>query len=143
MAKVQIKMPEEFLLKLSLLGAHTEDICTKMLYAGGEVVLDKTKFALSKVVGNNTKYPSRSSGELQGALGLSSVKTDKRGHYNIKIGFREPRKDGQSNAKLANILEYGKSNQPAKPFLKPARNQSRKECICAMQQTFDDEVNRL
>lgn len=143
MAKVQIKMPEEFLLKLSSLGAHTEDICTKMLQIGGNVILKQTKVSLEKVIGHGTKYPSRSSGELQGALGLSSVKTDKQGHYNIKIGFREPRKDGQSNAKLANIFEYGKSNQPAKPFLKPARNQSRKECICAMQQTFDEEVNRL
>ena len=138
-----MKLPEEFLLKISKLGTHTEDICTKMLYSGGEVILRKTKESLSNVIGKNTKYPSRSSGELEDALGLSSVKVDKKGQYNIKVGFSESRKNGQSNAKLANIIEYGKSNQGAKPFLKPAKKASRKECISAMEQAFLNEVKKL
>jgi hypothetical protein len=44
----------------------------------------------------------------------------------VKIGFKEPRRNGESNAKIANIIEYGKSGQPPKPFLKPARSASRK-----------------
>ena len=41
---------------------------------------------------------------------------DKNGDFNIKVGFSEPRPDGESNAMLASILEYGKSGQPAKPL---------------------------
>jgi hypothetical protein len=61
----------------------------------------------------------------------------------VKIGFSEPRKDGSSNAKIANILEYGRSNQAAKPFLKPAKTSSRKECLDAMQEQFQRELEQI
>jgi len=131
-AKVEVKMPEEFLLKLSRLGERTDEIIPKVLEAGGEVVLSKVKSNLQSVIGSGTKYPSRATGELVNALGLSPAKQDRDGNHNIKIGFSEPRKDGESNAKIANIIEYGKSGQPAKPFLKPAKSATRKSCIEAM-----------
>ena len=105
MAKAYMKLPDDFLEKLSSLGNRTDEICEKMLKAGGEVVLSKAKSNLSSVVGQGTKYKTRSTGELESALGLSDVRLDKNGNYNIKIGFAESRKDGSSNAKLANIIE--------------------------------------
>ena len=143
MAKVDVKMPEEFLLKLSRLGSNTDAVAEKVLEAGGQVVLSKVKANLSAVIGSGTKYDSRSTGELEASLGLSPVKADRNGNHNIKIGFSEPRSDGSSNAKLANILEYGKHGQPAKPFLKPAKTSSRAECIRVMTQTLDEEVGKL
>lgn len=143
MAKVDVKMPEEFLLKLSRLGSNTDAVAEKVLEAGGQVVLSKVKANLSAVIGSGTKYDSRSTGELEASLGLSPVKTDRDGNHNIKIGFSEPRSDGGSNAKLANILEYGKHGQPAKPFLKPAKTSSRAECVRVMTQTLDEEVSKL
>ena len=140
MAKVDVKMPEEFLLKLSHLGSDTDVVAEKVLEAGGQVVLSRVKANLSAVIGSGTKYDSRSTGELEASLGLSPVKADRDGNHNIKIGFSEPRHDGGSNAKLANILEYGKHGQPAKPFLKPAKTSSRAECIRVMTQTLDEEV---
>ena len=143
MAKAYVKLPEDFLQKLSKLGNRTDEICEKMLKAGGEVVLSKAKSNLSSVVGSGTKYKSRSTGELEGALGLSEVRLDKNGNYNIKIGFAESRKDGSSNAKLANIIEYGKSGQVAKPFMKPAKSASKNQCIEVMKATFDKEVSNI
>ncbi len=143
MAKVDVKLPEDFLVKLSRLGNKTDEICGKALEAGGEVVLAKVKSNLSSVVGSGTKYESRSTGELEDSVGLSPVKMDRDGNHNIKIGFSEPRPDGGSNAKIANIIEYGKHGQPAKPFLKPARSASRRECISAMQRVLEEEVGRL
>lgn len=143
MAKVDVKMPEDFLLKLSGLGNKTDEICEKALEAGGEVVLEKVKENLALVIGSGTKYDSRSTGELEQSLGLTSVKQDRDGNHNIKIGFSEPRSDGGSNAKIANIIEYGKHGQPAKPFLKPAKSSSRKACISTMQETLEREVEKL
>ena len=143
MAKVDVKMPEEFLLKLSRLGSGTDAVAEKVLEAGGEVILTKVRSNLSSVVGSGTKYASRSTGELEASLGLSPVKADRDGNHNIKVGFSEPRSDGGSNAKLANILEYGKHGQPAKPFLKPAKSASHAECIRVMKQTLDEEVAKL
>lgn len=142
MAKVDIKMPEEFLQKLSRLGSDFDEVAESVLEAGGEVVLSRVKGNLAGVVGQGTKYDSRSTGELEAALGLSPAKLNRDGNHDVKIGFVEPRKDGGSNAKLANILEYGRHGQPAKPFLKPAKTQSKSAAISAMQQKFEEEVEK-
>ena len=143
MAKVDIKMPDDFLLKISKLGSDFDPVAEKVLKAGGEVVFKRTKSNLSAVIGKGTKHESRSTGELEKALGVTSVRLDRNGNHNIKIGFSEPRSDGESNAKLANILEYGKHGQPAKPFLKPAKSASKSECISRMKSTFEEEVKKL
>ena len=143
MAKVDIKMPDEFLLKVSKLGSDFDPVAEKILKAGGEVIFKRTKSNLSAVVGKGTKHESRSTGELEKALGVTSVRLDRNGNHNIKIGFSEPRSDGESNAKLANILEYGKHGQPAKPFLKPAKSASKSECISTMKSTFEEEVKKI
>ena len=142
MARVEIKMPEEFLLKLSRLGDKTDDIVIKILEAGGKVVLARVKSNLSSVIGRGTKVKSRSTGELERSLGLSPAKQKRDGSgWDVKIGFAEPRRGkGDSNAKIANIIEYGRHGQPAKPFLKPARTQSRKAAIEAMKEKFEQEV---
>ncbi|MEI3500093.1 MAG: HK97-gp10 family putative phage morphogenesis protein [Anaerovoracaceae bacterium] len=143
MARVDVKMPDEFLERMSRLGSNFDAIAETVLEAGGEVVLEKTKSNLSSVIGSGTKYDSRSTGELESSLGLTGVKMDRNGNFNIKVGFSEPRSDGGSNAQLANIIEYGKSGQPAKPFLKPAKSASKKQCIEAMKQAFETEVEKL
>ena len=100
MAKIEMKMPEEFLLKLSRLGNKTDEIIPKVLEAGGEVVLSKAKSNRASVVGHGTKTKSRSTGELEDSLGLSPAKQKRDGSgWDIKIGFAEPRSDGDSNAR--------------------------------------------
>ncbi|WP_018659540.1 HK97-gp10 family putative phage morphogenesis protein [Allofustis seminis] len=143
MAKVDIKVPDDFLLKISKLGSDFDPVAEKVLKAGGEVVFKRTKSNLSAVIGKGTKHESRSTGELEKALGVTSVRLDRNGNHNIKIGFSEPRPDGESNAKIANILEYGKHGQPAKPFLKPAKSASKSECISVMKSTFEEEVKKI
>lgn len=143
MAKVDIKMPEDFLEKMSRLGTQFDSVAESVLEAGGEVVLAKVQSNLSSVIGSGTKYDSRSTGEMARSLGLSPAKVNRDGNHDIKIGFAEPRSDGDSNAKIANILEYGKSGQPAKPFLKPARSSSRNACISAMKAKLDEEVEKI
>ena len=82
-------------------------------------------------------------GELEHSLGVSPVLSDKNGNLNIKIGFSEPRTNGERNAKIASIIEYGKSGQPPKPFMKPAKSASRKECMTVMINTLDEEVRSI
>lgn len=143
MAKATMKMPEDFLLKLSRLGEKTDEILPKVLEAGGEVVEAKVKSNLQAVIGNSTKEESRSTGELVSALGVSSAKQDKDGNFNVKVGFSEPRSDGKSNAMLAGVLEYGKHGQSPKPFLKPAKSASKNACIDAMKAKLESEVNGI
>ena len=143
MAEVTVKLPNEFLRKLTKLGKQTDEICARMLEAGGKVVEDKIRSNLQAVIGSGTQEPSRSTGELLESLGTSEVKQDADGILNVKVGFAEPRSDGGSNAKSANIIEYGKHGQPPKPFLKPAKTATRDSCAAAMRQVFDEEVGKL
>lgn len=114
-----------------------------MLDAGAEVVESKVRSNLASVIGSGTKLPSRSTGELLSSLGTTPALQDKNGDFNVKVGFAEPRSDGDSNAKIATILEYGKSGQPAKPFLKPAKSSSKSAAIEAMKAKLESEVNGI
>ncbi|MEA4973578.1 hypothetical protein SDC9_145565 [bioreactor metagenome] len=143
MAKAVFQMPEDFLIKLSRLGDKTDEICEKVLDAGGKVVEEKVRSNLTSVIGKDIKTKSRSTGELISSLGVSPPKQDKNGIINVKIGFSEPRSDGKSNAMLASVIEYGKSGQPPKPFLKPAKTSSKKAAVEAMKAAFDEEVEKL
>jgi HK97 gp10 family phage protein len=143
LARASFKMPDDFLIKVSTLADKTDEIIPKVLKEGGEVVAAKVKSNLQAVIGKETKYDSRSTGELIDALGVTPAGVDRNGNYDVKVGFDEPRKDGESNAKIANILEYGKSGQPPKPFLKPAKTASRNACIEDMKKKLDEEINKL
>lgn len=154
MAKVEMKMPEDFLLKLSRLGEKTDDIIEACLDAGSEVVLAKVRSNLSAVIGSGTKYPSETTGELEASLGVTPAKVDRNGVHNVKIGFNEPRRrqykaKGKrsyyaiTNAMIANVIEHGKHGQPAKPFLKPARTAARKPAIEAMKRKLDEEIKKI
>lgn len=141
MATMKPKMPDELIAKLTRLGNKTDEVCEKALKAGAEVAEKAVASNLSAVIGKGTKQPSRSTGQLQKALGTSPVKVDAKGNYDIKVGFSGPRADGSSNAKIANILEYGKSGQPPRPFLKPAKSKSRRQVMSVMSETLEREMN--
>ncbi len=114
-----------------------------MLEAGAEVVYEKVKSNLESVIGNNTKTESRSTGELVSALGISPAKQDKDGNFNVKVGFSENRPDGRSNAMIANVIEYGKSGQPPRPFLKLAKSKSKGAAIDAMTRKLESEIEKI
>lgn len=143
MAKATMKLPEDFLLKISKLGEKTDEIIPRVLEAGGQIVEEKVKSNLQSIIGRDTLEESRSTGELIKTLGVSPALMDKDGNFNVKVGFSEPRLDGKSNAMIAGVLEYGKSGQPPKPFLKPAKSASRKACIETMKQKLEKEVESI
>lgn len=144
MANVTVTMPDELMKRLTLLGEKQDAICAKCLDVGAEVLVQRVERNLAARIGEGTKYASRSTGELIGSLGKSPAKIDKNGRTNIKVGFSEPRRgEGDANAKIAAILEYGKSGQPAKPFLKPAYRSAKNEIEAAMVAEFERQVNAL
>ena len=141
MAKLTVRTPDALIAKLTRLGNKTDQVCEKALKAGAEVAEKAVSSNLSAVIGKDTKQPSRSTGELQESLGISPVKVDGKGNYDIKVGFAEPRFGGGVNAKIANILEYGKHGQPPRPFLKPAKSKARRQITAAITDTLEREMN--
>jgi HK97 gp10 family phage protein len=153
-AKATYKLPEDFLMKVSRLADKADEIVPRVLQAGGEVVEKKVRSNLQAVIGSGTKEESRSTGELVGALGVSPAMLDRDGNFNVKVGFDEPRRQQnaavrkrsykeRTNAMIANVLEYGKHGQPAKPFLKPAKSTSKNACIEAMKAKLESEMGNV
>ena len=50
-----MKMPEDFLMKVSRLADKTDEILPKVLEAGAEIVEDKVRSNLQAVIGSGTK----------------------------------------------------------------------------------------
>ena len=140
MAKLTIKMPTDLMDQLAKAAEKTDSAIPKALEAGGKVVFEKMQANLRSSIGRGTKYKSRSTGKLLAALGVSPVKVNDGGNYDVKVGFAEGR-GIVSNAMLANLLEYGKHGQSPKPFLKQTKSSSRNPCIEAMQSVLKEELD--
>ena len=143
MATVTMKLPDEFMNQLSEFDSRLEDIFTKALEDGAEIAEKQARANLKAVIGSGTKLPSESTGQLLGALGISPVKPSELGGYDIRVGFAEPRQDGKSNEMIANIIEYGKKGQAAKPFMKPAEDATKSKVKAKMEETFKAEAEKI
>ena len=158
MAKIKrsvvITFDDDFSKKLAALGSHTDEILGKAMTAGAEAALPIVRAELQGAIGGDTKVQSRSTGELVDSLGISPVMVDNKGVTNVKIGFSEPRRHQYiakkkrsyytvTNAMIANVLEYGKSGQPPRPWLKRAKTQATKVFRAKAQEIIDKEVEKL
>ena len=144
----------DFSKKLAALGSHTDEILEKAMSAGAEAALPIVRAELQGAISGDTKEPSRSTGELVNSLGISPVMVDNNGITNVKIGFSEPRRHQYiakkkrsyytvTNAMIANVLEYGKSGQPPRPWLKRAKTKATKVFRAKAQEIIDKEVEKL
>lgn len=142
MAKVQIRLPNAFIDCLDAASRVLETSAGEVLQAGAGVVEPRLRANLTAAIGRGTT-PSRSTGQLLAALGTTSVRVNSRGEHNVKVGFAENREDGRSHALIANVLEHGRSDQPARPFLAPTRSQSRRPAIEAMKQALAARIGQV
>lgn len=144
MAIATIKIPNDLLKKIEALGENSGPIIDKCVEAGAKVV--------EKHVRENLRgklSAGHQNGELINALGVSPVKVNANGVHNAKVGFSENRSDGKRNGMIAAIFENGRSPnksgkaaQPPRPFMAPAKTQSKKSAVEAMERVFDEEAEK-
>lgn len=143
MARATINLPTTFLDALNAADTQLGQFAEDALTAGAAIVEPRMRANLAGAIGSGTKEPSRSTGQLLQALGTTQVRVNSAGTHNIKVGFGENRRDGRSNALIANVLEYGRSNQPARPFLAPTRTQTRRGAVEAMKQVMTARIGKI
>lgn len=143
MARVDVRLPNAVIDALTQVSNVVDDNAERVLNAGASVVEPRMRANLTAAIGRGTKLPSRSTGQLVSALGTTSVKVNSRGVYNVKVGFGENRRDGRSNALVANVLEHGRSNQAARPFLAPTRSQTRRAATQAMKTALAAAIEQV
>lgn len=140
---MSFKLPEDMINKMSKLGENYDNITKSVLEEGAKPLFSAAKNALADSVGKDTKQKSRATGELVNSMRTTKPFLDKKGNWGIKVGCEGVDKKGVSNAMKAAILEYGKSDQKPRPWLKPSGKKVRKDCIEKMQTAFNKEVKKL
>lgn len=137
-----VKLPEDTLKKLNRLGTEYDGIVQKMLVDGIEPLQKQIETNLAAVIGRGNKTKSRSKGSLIKAVKVTKAYQVSGGDWHIKVGVYGYDKDGVPNALKAMVLEHGRSDMPAKPWLKPAINATKKDVIKAMSDRLDKEINK-
>lgn len=144
MARAKFKMPDEFLEKLSRLNKRFDEVVPRILEKGAKPVIKKAKSNLSLRIGQDTKYDSKSKGELLDSLEITKPIQNHKGNWQLRVGIPVTKDSkGVSNALKAAVIEYGKSGQPPKPWLKPTKTSTRKECVEAMKDALEKEIKKL
>ena len=129
--------------KMTKLGENYDAITKVVLVEGAKPLYDTAKDNLINSIGQNTKHPSEATGDLAKSMRITRPFLDKSGNWGIKVGCEGTDRKGVSNAMKAAILEYGKSNQTPRPWLKPSGIKAKKACVESMQSVFNQEVDKL
>lgn len=144
MAKVTFNMPDDFIEKLSKLNNKFDEIVPRVLEKGAEPAIKESKSRLALRIGKQTKEASKSTGSLLASLELTKPVQDHKGDWTMRIGVPHSKDSkGISNALKAAVIEYGKSGQPPKPWMKSAKRASKNESIEAMKKALDKEIAKL
>ena len=86
MAKMTFKLPEETIRKMEALGSHYDAVTSAVLEEGVKPLYDAAKQSLSFVIGQATKEPSESTGDLLESLSVTKPYQSADGNWNIKVG---------------------------------------------------------
>lgn len=141
--KLEVKVPTELIEKNQRLADNIEDIEDKMLTAATDVLVPEVQKNLNKAI--TGKYET---GELRDSIAVKKRRTKKEKANIVYFKgtvirrFNNGKTQKVTNNLKAAVLEYGKKNQPPRPFLRPAMNAKRSEMISAMENTFDKETKK-
>jgi|O1111metagenome_2_1110795.scaffolds.fasta_scaffold65380_2 HK97 gp10 family phage protein len=107
----------------------------EMLEAGGEVMKGAFQAETSKL--NST---GRSTGALTASIKVSAVKERNGGKY-IEIAPTGKDRHGVRNAEKGFVLNYGRSNMPARPWFTTANESAAGNAISAMRRVWEGKQN--
>ena len=131
MAKMTFKLPEETIRKMEALGSHYDAVTSAVLEEGVKPLYDAAKQSLSSVIGQGTKEPWESTGDLLDSLSVTKPYQSADGNWNIKVGCIGYDRKGVPNPLKAAVLEHGRSSQPSRGRSRPAerrRKNASKRC---------------
>lgn len=108
------------------LASHAERNCQAAVKAGAEVLTQR----LAEAAPEDT-------GALKASIKAGAVKYNPGDGYHSEVGPKGNHpKTGEPLAKIGNVLEYGRSNMPARPWFKPTLERAEGEVVQAMADAF-------
>lgn len=153
MAKWQFKGVDELIAKYQDIVNQSPDTVKKAVGAGAAVVADAIKSEIQGLpVTNQYNSGSITSVQKKGLIegfGIAKARDDD-GFINVKLGFdgyngQKTKKypNGQPNSMIARSINSGSSFRQKDPFVDRATKASKAECEKAIQDKFDDEIQKM
>lgn len=127
---VQIEM-------LKKLENRADDVCKAAVKAGADVLVRRLKEAAPVHQGNRKDVKP---GQLRDSIKAGKVEWSATDGYSCDVGPKGDDIHGQSLAKIGNVLEYGRSNMPARPWFVPTVKAAEPEVKAAMQKVIEEAV---
>lgn len=113
----------------------TIDAVPEMLKAGGEVIKKALQEETSKL--NST---GRSTGALTASIKVSTVK-ERNGEHFIEIAPTGKDRHGVRNAEKGFVLNYGRSNMPARPWFTAGNEKAADVATAEMRRVWEKKQN--
>ncbi|MDO4837855.1 MAG: HK97 gp10 family phage protein [Clostridia bacterium] len=111
--------------KFEKLARGSEESCRKAVKAGGKLLAEKLSDAA----------PIRTGG-LAASIKAGAVKYSAADGYYCEVAPTGTNADGENYAKIGNILEYGRSNMPARPWFAPTVDNAADEVNSTIRDVF-------
>ena len=141
MAKFIPDNAQELLKQIAQLKSDSEAVCDKMLEAGGEVAFNAIKAKIPTHWDVAKKSKTLTKVKKRKKTGDKYIRVIFKGYDRTKISKSYPK--GVPNSLKVAVYEYGKPNQPARPFIRPAMQSAETEITAAMQNVYDEEVKKV
>lgn len=113
----------------------TMEAVPEMLKAGGEVIKNAFQAETKKL--NST---GRGTGDLTASIKVSAVKERNGGKY-VDIAPTGTDRHGVRNAEKGFVLNYGRSNMPARPWFTTANEKAADEATAEMRRVWEEKQN--
>lgn len=135
MAKLDVSGFDELELTLEEMASLPESVLDEMLDAQAAVIVTAQK-------AKGAAYGVRRTGMTLGSIKAGRPKRIRDGK-SISIYPQGVNKDGNRNAEVAFINEYGKRGQPARPFIRDANESAAGAAVSAAEQIYDNWLKSL
>ena len=122
--------------KFTKLEGNVDKAAKAALKAGSEIVVDRLKEAAPVYSG---PHKDVTPGALRDSIKAGSVKHSTTDGYTVTVR-PEGEDHGQNLAKIGNILQYGRSNMPARPWFHETVAAAESEIIGAITESFTKEM---
>lgn len=148
--------------QISRIGTSVPSICGRAVYEMANIAADKIKENINAMhyISDAEGLKRYANGEkaeltysekkgLQEGFGISSMQNDG-GYMNVKLGFdgyntvkTKSHPNGQPNVMIARSVESGSSVRDKRPFVRPAINAARKECLEKAEKVVNEEISKI
>lgn len=141
--KLDVKLPKELIQKTQALSDNIENIEDKMLEAATDILVPEVKKNLGKSI--TGKYET---GVLRESVAVRKTRTKKEKSNTVYFKgqvirkFKNGKTQKVPNDLKAAVLEFGKKDQPPRPFMRPAMNAKKAEILNTMENVYNREIKK-